>query len=144
MASDLPFQYDIYNEYGIDRTSLSTLREVIHALKFGDDPDTDIAKILAGTVRDRAEIASFVNTIFRRATAGFVQLRMFIDGERKGPLGFPWEAVPVTEHEALIDTVVKKASAAALSLEKVNFCPPVCTFVGPDKARIGDKSRVLR
>ena len=39
MAPNLPFQYDIYNEYGIDRTSLSTLREVIHALQFGDDPD---------------------------------------------------------------------------------------------------------
>jgi hypothetical protein len=63
---------------------------------------------------------------------------MFIDdkdrGGRESLYGYPWRAVHVGDLDKLAVIAAQGASIAARSPEKVNFCPPVATFTGTDKA----------
>jgi hypothetical protein len=122
--------------FGLDRSSLSTLVEVIDALE--DDKMFDEANIIADNLADHQQISEFVHALFKHADDGFVQLRMFIDdndrGDRDSLYGYPWRAVHVADLDKLAEIASQAASFAARSPEKVNFCPPVATFTGPDKA----------
>jgi hypothetical protein len=94
------------------------------------------------SLADHQQIRQFVHVVFKHATDGFVQLRMFIDdkarGHRDSLYGYPWSAVDVDDLDKLAEIATKTASIAARSSEKVNFCPPVATFVGTDKATEAD------
>jgi hypothetical protein len=127
-------------DLGLDRSSLPFLIEVIDALE--DDRRFDEANIIIGDLADHEQISQFVHALFKHATDGFVQLRMFIDdkdrGDRESLYGYPWRAVHVGDLEKLAEIAAQTASFAARSPEKVNFCPPVATFIGTDKATEAD------
>lgn len=126
--------------FGLDRSSLPLLVEIIDALE--DDRMFDEANIIIDNLADHQQIGQFVHTLFRHARDGFVQLRMFIDdkdrSDRKSLYGYPWTAVHVRDLDELAQIAAKTASNAARSAEKVNFCPPVATFIGPEKATEDD------
>jgi len=67
---------------------------------------------------------------------------MFIDdkgrGDPDGKYGYPWRAVHVGDLDNLAEIATQAASIAARSPKKVNFCPPVATFTGTDKATEAD------
>jgi hypothetical protein len=126
---------DPFFEWGLDRSALSDLTDTIFALRGEHD---DIAEAISDFVADPIAISLFVETIFRHAQTGYVQLRMFIDGNDHKTWGWPWTAVQVADREVLQCTAIAIASRAALSPERVNFCPPVATFLGPKKATKDD------
>ena len=127
-------------DLGLDRSSLPTLIEVIDALE--DDRMFDEASTIIDNLADHEQISQFVHTLFKHAQDGFVQLRMFIDdkdrGDRESLYGYPWPAVHVGDLDKLAEIATQTASFAARSPEKVNFCPPVATFIGTDKATEAD------
>jgi hypothetical protein len=127
-------------DLGLDRSSLPTLIEVIEALE--DDRMFDEAGRIVDNLADHQQIGEFVHTLFKHAQDGLVQLRMFIDdkdrGDRESLYGYPWRAVHVGDLDKLAEIATQAASMAARSPEKVNFCPPVATFVGTDKATEAD------
>src|SRR5260370_619991 len=135
-SDELSCQVDPLLELGLDRSSLDGLRNIIGEIRTteGDDMAYEVTRWLA----DPITLSRFINTIFLHATNGYVQFRMFIDGQNKKPWGYPWKAAPVSDRELLHHWATTLASQAALSDDKVNFCPPVCTFTGPTKARIED------
>ena len=136
ITDELSCQVDPLLELGLDRSSLDRLRNITAEIRTteGDDIAYEITRWLA----DPITLSQFINTIFLHATNGFVQFRMFIDGQDKKPWGYPWKAVPVSDRKLLLHWATTLASQAALSEDKVNFCPPVCTLIGPTKARIED------
>jgi len=71
---------DPFAEWELERSSLPELRQFIADVWAKDE---DAAKQISGFVADPIEIGQFVETIFRHAKIGYVQLRMFVDGERK-------------------------------------------------------------
>jgi hypothetical protein len=127
---------DPFAEWGLDRSALAEIGEIISALHQNDH--SDIADDISNFVADPIGISLFVETLFRHAEAGYVQLRMFVDGKDRKTWGWPWTAVPVGDRELLRDTAIRIASKAALSSKPVNFCPPVATFIGPEKATKDD------
>ena len=136
MPYDDVFQLsDPFFEWGLDRSALGDLSTTISALRGEHD---DIADAISGFVADPIAISLFVETIFRHAQAGYVQLRMFIDGKDHKSWDWPWTAVPVADKEVLRRKAIAIASKAALSPERVNFCPPAATFIGPKKATKDD------
>src|SRR5260370_24053396 len=135
-SDELSCQVDPLLELGLDRSSLDGLRNIIAEIRTseGDDMAYEVTRWLA----DPITLSQFINTIFLHATNGYVQFRMFVDGQDKKPWGWPWKAAPVSDRGLMLYWAITLASQAALSDDKVNFCPPVCTFTGPDKARIED------
>jgi hypothetical protein len=135
-SDELSCQVDPLLELGLDRSSLDGLRNIIAEIgtSEGDEVACEVTRWLA----DPITLSRFINTIFLHATNGYVQFRMFIDGQDKRAWGYPWKAVPVSDRELMLYWAITLASQAALSDDKVNFCPPVCTFTGPAKARIED------
>ncbi len=131
--------------YGLDRSSLPTLIEIIDALN--DERMFDEAKTIIDNLADHQQIRQFVRALFKHADDGFVQLRMFVDdkdrGDRESLYGYPWRAVHVGDLDRLAEIATETASIAARSPEKVNFCPPVATFIGTDKATESDLCRGL-
>jgi hypothetical protein len=127
-------------DLGLYRSSLSLLIEVIEALE--NDRRIEDANIIADNLVESEQISKFVHTVFKHATDGFVQLRMFIDdknrGDRESLFGYPWPAVHVGNLDKLAEIATQAANIAARSPEKVNFCPPVATFTGTDKATQDD------
>jgi hypothetical protein len=136
ISNDFSCQVDPLLQLGLDRSSLDLLRKIIAEIKGrnGNDTAYEVTRWLA----DPIILSQFINTIFLNATNGYVQFRMFVDGEDKKPWGYPWKAAPVSDRGLLLHWATTLASQAALSVDKVNFCPPVCTLIGPDKARIED------
>ena len=136
IADEVSCQVDPILELGLDRSSLDGLRNIIAEIRAseGDDVANQVTRWLA----DPITLSQFINTIFLHATNGYVQFRMFIDGQDKKPWGYPWKAVAVSDRKLLLHWATTLASQAALSDDKVNFCPPVCTLIGPTKARIED------
>jgi hypothetical protein len=136
VPDELSCQVDPLFELGLDRLSLDRLRNIIGEIRSteGDDMAYEVTRWLA----DPITLSQFINTIFLHATNGYVQFRMFIDGQDKRAWGWPWKAAPVSDRGLLLYWAITLASQAALSHDKVNFCPPVCTFTGPTKARIED------
>ena len=130
---ELSCQVDPLWELGLDRSSLDRLRKIITEIRAsdGDDVAYEVTRWLA----DPITLSQFINTIFLHATNGYVQFRMFIEGQHKEPWGYPWKAAPVSDRGRLLYLAITLASQAALSDDKVNFCPPVCTLTGPRKAR---------
>ncbi len=63
---------------------------------------------------------------------------MFIDGVDRRSWGYPWTAVQVQHRDGLKSMAISQASRAALSPERVNFCPPVVTLGGTSKAAEAD------
>ena len=114
---------DPFAEWGLDRSALAEIGEIISALHQNDH--SDIADDISNFVADPIGISLFVETLFRHAEAGYVQLRMFLDGKDHKTWGYPWTAVPVADREFLRDAAIGIASKAALSSKPVNFCPPV-------------------
>jgi hypothetical protein len=140
LGSDDPKWQGPLADFGLDRSSLPLLVEVIHALE--DDKMFDEANIIADNLGDHQQIGEFVHALFKHADDGFVQLRMFIDdkdrGGRDSLYRYPWRAVRVGDLDTLAEIATQAANIAARSPEKVNFCPPVATFIGPDKATEDD------
>jgi hypothetical protein len=136
VPDELSCQVDPLLGLGLDRSSLDRLRNIIAEISTteGNEVAYEVTRWLA----DPITLSRFINTIFLHATNGYVQFRMFIDGQDKKPWGYPWKAAPVSDRELLLHWATTLASQAALSADKVNFCPPVCTFTGPTKARIED------
>ena len=136
VPDELSCQVDPLFELGLDRLSLDRLRNIIAEIRTseGDEVAYEVTRWLA----DPITLSRFINTIFLHATNGYVQFRMFIDGQDKRAWGYPWKAAPVSDRGLLLYWAITLASQAALSADKVNFCPPVCTFIGPTKARIED------
>jgi hypothetical protein len=136
IPDDRPCQVDPLFELGLDRSSLERLRKIIAEIRAtdGDDVAYEVTRWLA----DPITLSQFINTIFLHATNGYVQFRMFIDGQHKEPWGYPWKAAPVSDRGLLLYWAITLASQAALSHDRVNFCPPVCTFTGSKKARNED------
>jgi hypothetical protein len=126
--------------FGLDRSSLPLLLEVIDALE--TDKLFDEANIITDNLADHQQISEFVHVVFKHAQDGFVQLRMFIDntvrGDPDGKYGYPWRAVHVGDLDKLAEIATQVASIAARSPKKVNFCPPVATFIGTQKATEDD------
>jgi hypothetical protein len=123
-------------DFGLDHSSLPLLIEVIDALE--NDRMFGEASTIIDNLAEHQQISQFVRTLFKHAQDGFVQLRMFIDdkdrGGRESLYGYPWRAVHVGDLDKLAVIAAQAASIAARSPEKVNFCPPVATFTGTDKA----------
>jgi hypothetical protein len=136
ISNDFSCQVDPLLQLGLNRSSLDLLRKIIAEIKTrnGNDAAYEVTRWLA----DPMILSQFINTIFLNATNGYVQFRMFVDGEDKKPWGYPWKAAPVSNRGLLLHWATTLASQAALSDDKVNFCPPVCTFIGTDRARIVD------
>jgi hypothetical protein len=136
IGGDHSCQVDPLLQLGLDRSSLDRLRDIIAEISTSEG--NDVAYEVTRWLADPITFSQFINTIFLHATNGYVQFRMFIDGQDKKPWGYPWKAVPVSDRGALLHLATTLASQAALSDDKVNFCPPVCTLTGPTKARIED------
>jgi hypothetical protein len=135
-SDELSCQVDPLLELGLHRSSLDGLRNIIAEIRRSEG--NDVAYEVTRWLADPITLSQFINTIFLHATNGYVQFRMFIDGQDKKPWGYPWKAVPVSDRELLLHWATTLASQAALSEDKVNFCPPVCTLIGPTTARIED------
>ena len=124
----------------LDRLSLCLLVEVIDALE--TEKKFDEANIITDNLADHQQISKFVHAVFKHAQDGFVQLRMFIDntirGDPDSKYGYPWPAVHVGDLDKLAESATQAASIAARSPKKVNFCPPVATFIGTQKATEAD------
>jgi hypothetical protein len=135
-----PSRRDPLGEFGLDRSSLPLLNELIDALEA--EKMFDEANVIRGNLADQQQIREFVHVVFKHATDGFVQLRMFIDdkdrGDRESLYRYPWRAVHVGDPDKLVEIATQAASFAARSPQKVNFCPPVATFVGTGKATEDD------
>jgi hypothetical protein len=129
-------QVDPLLQCGLNRSSLYRLRQIIADLEKTEEYDAAYEITLG--LADSITLSQFINTIFLRAENGYVQFRMFIDGKDKEPWGRPWMSARVSDKAALIRCAIRSASQAALSAERVNFCPPVCTFIGTNRARIVD------
>ena len=86
----LSCQVDPLSELGLDRSSLDRLRKIISEIRASDGNDVayEITRWLANPIT----LSQFINTIFLHATNGYVQFRMFIDGQDKKPWGYPWKA----------------------------------------------------
>lgn len=85
---------------------------------------------------DRAQIALFVETLFRYAEPGtFISLRTFGDGENanavRSPVAFKLNG---SGFGPLIDEALRLADWAAQDTLAWVFCPPVVTFIGGPKA----------
>jgi hypothetical protein len=83
---------------------------------------------MAALEPDRDQIEIFINAIFRYASAGFVSLRAFYEGEDKV---FRLQAVPRTAtnfHNYLCNVAEDIARRAAQDPKSVVFCPPLATF----------------
>ncbi len=77
---------------------------------------------------DRDQLEIFIDAIFRHASAGFVSLRAFYEGEDKV---FRLEAVPRSAtnfYSYLCDVAEDIARRAAQDPKSVVFCPPLATF----------------
>ena len=77
---------------------------------------------------DRDQFEIFTQAIFRHASAGFVSLRSFYEGEDKV---FRIESVPTTAtnfYKYLCDVAQDIARRAAQNPKPVVFCPPLATF----------------
>jgi hypothetical protein len=135
-ANDFSCQVDPLSQHGLNRSSLDRLRQIIADLEKTEEYDAAYEITLG--LADPITLSQFISTIFLRAENGYVQFRMFIDGKDKEPWGRPWKSAPVSDKALLLYWAITSASQAALSAEKVNFCPPVCTFIGTDRARIVD------
>jgi hypothetical protein len=88
---------------------------------------------------DRNQLARFARTIFMHAEIGsYVSLRVFDQHDRgKPPLAI--EGLKVTgDMQALVDVACKLATFAASTPSAAVFCPPVCTFSSPRRARAQD------
>jgi len=134
--NDIVCQVDPLLQLGLDRSSLDQLRKIIAEIKTSEG--NDMAYEVMQWLADPIALNQFISTIFLHATNGYVQFRMFVDGKEKKPWGYPWKAAPVSDRGLLLYWAMTLASQAALSDDKVNFCPPVCTFTGRDKARMED------
>jgi hypothetical protein len=86
---------------------------------------------------DRNQIEIFVNAVFRHASAGFISLRAFYEGEDKS---FRISSVPVVagNFKFLCDVVEDDARRAAQYPKAVVFCPPLATFSNKNTAREED------
>src|SRR6266550_6211441 len=117
MSDDNPIQLvDPYIEWGLDRSSLPELKQTITSLK--DAGEKDAALDVSAWVSDPMILGQFIETVFHHAENGYVQLRMFIDGEEKRTFDWPWKAVPVSDRIELLTAAISKASRAALSKNK--------------------------
>lgn len=121
-----------------DRESLPRL---LGWLKEMAKENREAAEQAAQWVADPGEIAIFVNTLFRHATEGFVQLRCFVEGShtpwgrhREGETKL-WPTAHASDRDALIQAARLQASKAACVPDRVNFCPPPVTFKGRHTAR---------
>jgi Protein of unknown function (DUF3987) len=126
---------DPYKEFQIERTSLAALKEIITELR---REKHEAAGTIAEFLADPLQLEAFIETIFRYARDGYVQFRMFNDGEEKRTWGWPWQAEQVSDRCGLLAKAIALASNAALSADRVNFCPPAATFIGPKKATKDD------
>src|SRR5262245_14183569 len=113
ISNGLSCQVDPLLQYGLDRSSLDQLRRIISDLRANkhDQASKEIIRWLA----DPITLSEFINTIFLHA--------MFIDGQDKKSWGYPWKAAPVSDRELMLYWAITLASQAALSDDKVNFCP---------------------
>ena len=88
---------------------------------------------------DRAQLGTFVRTMFKHATPGnWVSLRSFPDDDAKAP---PSKITAVRlngKPEILIDKAYNDALLAAKAERRTVFCPPVATFAIADHAREQD------
>jgi hypothetical protein len=121
IPDELSCQVDPLLQLGLDRSSLDRLRNIIAEIRAsdGDDVAYEVARWLANPIT----LSQFINTIFLHATNGYVQFRMFVDGQDKKLWGWPWKAAPVSDRGLLLYWAITLASQAALSADKVNFCP---------------------
>jgi hypothetical protein len=76
-------QVDPLLELGLDRSSLDRLRKIITEIRANDG--NDVAFEITRWLADQITLSQFINTIFLHATNGYVQFRMFIDGQHKDP-----------------------------------------------------------
>src|SRR6266403_637118 len=104
-------------DFGLDRSSLPLIVEVIDALE--TDKMFDEANIITDNLADHQQISEFVHAVFKHAQDGFVQLRMFIDDKGRGDpdskYGYPWLAVHVGDLDKLAEIATQAASIAARS-----------------------------
>src|SRR5262245_44049084 len=100
ISNELSRQVDPLLQYGLDRSSLDQLRRIISDLRANkhDKASKEIIRWLA----DPITLSEFINTIFLHATNGYVQFRMFIDGQDKKSWGYPWKAAPVSDRELML------------------------------------------
>jgi hypothetical protein len=81
---------------------------------------------------DREQIAAFVQTLFRRAHAGIVNLRTYKEGKAGAAKGItPIQIATgdsVARFDGLIAAATQAASQAARSMIPLVFSPPVCVF----------------
>lgn len=94
---------------------------------------------------DPAQIAHFVDALFRYASeGGFVSLRAF-DDRSKGKPPFAIDAVEIKA--AGLGDVITRAQAladrSATASQSIVFCPPVATFNNPKQARQEDLAEGL-
>src|SRR6266446_3287474 len=110
-GTDDPKQHEPLADFGLDRSSLPLLVEVIDALE--DDRMFDEANIITDNLADHQQISQFVHTLFKHADDGFVQLWMFIDdkgrGDRASLYGYPWPAVHVGDLDKLAEIATQGA-----------------------------------
>ena len=120
-SDELSCQVDPLLELGLDRSSLDGLRNII--AEIGTSEGDEVAYEVTRWLADPIPLSRFINTIFLHATNGYVQFRMFIDGQDKRAWGYPWKAVPVSDRELMLYWAITLASQAALSDDKVQFLP---------------------
>ena len=93
---------------------------------------------------DRIQIETFVQALFKHATAGnWVSLRAFLD---QGGSSQPFRITPIKlngDLDVLIDRAYRDAELAARNHEKVVFCPPIATFNNSKHAREADLAEGL-
>jgi predicted P-loop ATPase len=93
---------------------------------------------------DRAEIALFVNALFRFADSGcFASLRAFHQKDGKAPAEFIRPIRINGSLEPLINAAEKAATDAANRDHAVVFAPPVCTFSNNERGRAEDLANGL-
>jgi hypothetical protein len=88
IPNELSCQVDPLLELGLDRSSLDRLRNIITEIRTteGDEVFYEVRRWLA----DPITLNQFINTIFLHATSGYVQFRMFVDGQDQS--GLPMES----------------------------------------------------
>jgi hypothetical protein len=81
---------------------------------------------------DREQIAAFVQTLFKRARAGIVNLRTYEEGKAGAAKGITPIQIAVGDSVARFDGLIaaatQAASQAARSMIPLVFSPPVCVF----------------
>jgi AAA domain/Primase C terminal 2 (PriCT-2) len=85
---------------------------------------------------DRSQLETFIRTVFKHATGGYVSLRTFSDKDRNKK---PTRMTSVKHNGTNLDDLIKQAYyeaiRAAHNPKKAVFCPPTATFTNSKHAR---------